>query len=105
MSESLFLRTIFKLQCNAQCNKNCAWTYISCWHIMYLYFEEGIGDGVSYIYKKYKKANNKFLNSYGPKQESRHIISLDANNLCDYAISKFLATSGFKWIDSQDWLK
>ena len=32
-------------------------------------------------------------------QESKHIIYLDANNLYDYVMSKFLRTSGFKWID------
>ena len=39
------------------------------------------------------------MKSYGPKQESKHIIYLDANNLYGYAMSKFLPTSGFKWID------
>ena len=45
------------------------------------------------------KANNKCLKSYDPKQESRHIIYLDANNLYGYEMSKFLQKSGFKWID------
>ena len=39
------------------------------------------------------------MKSYDPKQESKHIIYLDANNLYGYAMSKFLPTSGFKWID------
>ena len=34
-------------------------------------------------------------------QES-HIIYLDANNLYGYAMSKFLPTSGFKWIDPEE---
>ena len=42
--------------------------------------------------------NNRYLKSYGPKQESKHLIYLDANNLCGYAMSKFLPISGFKWI-------
>ena len=33
---------------------------------MYLFLEKGMGGGVSYISKKYSKANNK---SYDPEQE------------------------------------
>ena len=44
-------------------------------------------------------ANNKYLKTYDPKQESQHSIYLDANNLYGYGMSKFLPTSGFKWID------
>ena len=54
--------------------------------------------GVSYISNRYSKANNKYLKSYDPKQESKHIAYLAANNLYDYAMSKFLLTRGFKWI-------
>ena len=36
------------------------------------------------------------------KQESKHIIHLDANKLYDYAMCKFLPTSGFKWIDPKE---
>ena len=55
--------------------------------------------GVSSISNRYSKANNKYLKSYDPKQESKHIIYLDTNNFHGYTISKFLPTSGFKWID------
>ena len=50
------------------------------------------------MFNRYSKANNKYLKSYDPKQESKHIIYLDAINLLDYAMSKFLLRSGFKWI-------
>ena len=63
---------------------------------MYIFFEKGTRGGLSYISNRYGKANNKYLKSYDPKQESKHIIHLDANNLYDYTISKFLLTSGFK---------
>ena len=39
------------------------------------------------------------MKSYNSKQESKHIIYLEANDLYVYAISKFLPTSGLKWID------
>ena len=59
---------------------------------MYIFFEKG----------RYSKANNKYLKSYNPKQESRHIIHLDTNNLYGYAMPTFIPTSGFKWIDPKE---
>ena len=43
---------------------------------MYIFFEKGKRDGISYIFNRYSKANNKCLKSYDPKQESKHIIYL-----------------------------
>ena len=37
-----------------------------------------------------------------PKQESKKIIYFDVNNLYGYAMSKFLPSSGLKWIDPED---
>ena len=65
---------------------------------MYIFFEKGTRSGVSYISNRHSKANKKYLKSYDPKQVSKHIIYLDANNLYGYAMSKFLPTSGFTWI-------
>ena len=59
---------------------------------MYFLFEKGMRGKVSYISKICSKAKNKYLKSYDPKQESKHIIYLDANNLCGYTMSKFLPT-------------
>ena len=68
---------------------------------MYLFFEKGMRDRVCYVSKVYSKSNN-CLRSYEPKQESRHIIYLNTYNLYSYAISKFLSTYGFKWIDPKE---
>ena len=57
---------------------------------MYLFFEKGMRGRVSYIYKRYSKANNKCLKSYHPKQELKHIIDLDVNNSYGYLMSRFL---------------
>ena len=43
------------------------------------------------------------MKSYDPKQELNHKIYLDANKLYGYAMSKFLPTSGFKWIDPKEY--
>ena len=42
------------------------------------------------------------MNSYDQKQESKPIICLDANKWYSYAMSKFLPTSGLKWIDPKE---
>ena len=60
---------------------------------MYLSFEKGMRGADSYAPNKYSKANNKYLKSYDQKQESKHIIYLDANNLYCKAMSTFLSTS------------
>ena len=50
---------------------------------VYFFFEKGMRGGVSNISNK---ANNNYLSSYGSKQESKHIIYLDANNSYGYAV-------------------
>ena len=42
------------------------------------------------------------MKSYDPKQESKHIMYLDANNLYGYVMSKFLPSSRFKWVYSKE---
>ena len=68
---------------------------------MFIFFEKGIKSGFSFISNR-SKANNKYLKSYDPKQESKHIIYLDVNNVYCYAMSKFLPTGRFKWIDPKE---
>ena len=48
----------------------------------------------------YSQSKHKYLKSYDPKQESKHIIYLDANNL--HGNAKFLPTDRFKWIDPKE---
>ena len=42
------------------------------------------------------------MKSYIPKQESKHTIYLDANNLYNYEMSKFLPKSELNWINPKD---
>ena len=47
----------------------------------YLFIEKGIGGGISYITKRYAKANNKCTNDYDPEKPSTFITYLDMKNL------------------------
>ena len=60
---------------------------------IHIFFEKGMRVRVSYSSNRYRKASNKYLKSYDPKQESKSIIYLDPNYLYGYAMSKFLQTS------------
>ena len=64
----------------------------------YLYIEKGLRGGVSYIAKRYAKANNKYLNGYDPKKPSTFISYLDMNNLYGWAMSECLLYGSFKWL-------
>ena len=46
----------------------------------YLFIEKGLRGGISYITKRYAKAN-KYMNDYDPKKPSTFISYLDMNNL------------------------
>ena len=39
----------------------------------YLLIEKGLKGGISYIAKRYAKANNKYMNDYDPKKQSASI--------------------------------
>ena len=47
---------------------------------MYMFFEKGTKDGISFISNRHSKANNTYLKSYDRKQGSKHIVYLAAYN-------------------------
>ena len=49
--------------------------------------EKGMKGRICYISNRFRKVKNKYLKSYDPKQQSKDIIYLDANNLYGYAMS------------------
>ena len=56
----------------------------------YLFIEKGLGGGISYIAKRYSKANNKYMKEYDPKKQSTIMLYLDMNNLYVWAMSEYL---------------
>ena len=42
---------------------------------MYVFFEKSTRGGISYIFNRYSKANNKYLKSYDPKEETYYILT------------------------------
>ena len=69
---------------------------------MYLFIEKGLRGGISYIAKRYAKANNKYMKDYDPKKPSKFITYLDMNNLYGWAMSSYLPYGGFKWLKNVD---
>ena len=65
---------------------------------MLMMIEKGIRGGITHISKRYAEANNKYMKTYNPDEESSFIQYLDANNLYGWAMSQNLPTHGFKWM-------
>ena len=63
---------------------------------IHLFIEKGMRGGISYIAKRYSKANNKYIQSYNDKKANKFITYLDANSLYGWTMSQYLLYSGFK---------
>ena len=88
MSKSLFEHNRSKLGCNAKMKK--IEPELISDPDMYMLFEKDTRGEISYICNIYSKGSNNYLKP-DAKQESKHIIYLDVNNLSDYAMSKFFS--------------
>ena len=69
---------------------------------MYLFLEKGLRGEISYIRKRYAKANNKYMENYDPKKPSKFITYLDMNNLYGCAMSNYVLYGGFRWFKNVD---
>ena len=63
---------------------------------IYLFIEKGMKGGISYIAKRFRKANNEYMQSYDDKKPSKYITYLDASNLYGWVMSQYLPYSEFK---------
>ena len=68
----------------------------------YLFIENRLRGGISYIAKRYAKANNKYMNDYDPINQSKFISYLDRNNWYGWAMSEYLPYEVFKWLKNVD---
>ena len=68
----------------------------------HLFIEKGMTGSISYIAKRYSKANNKYMTDCDSREESIYIIYLEANNLYGWGMSQYLPYSGFKWSNQKE---
>lgn len=68
---------------------------------MYNMVEKGKRGGVSFISKRYAKANNKYMKSYDKSKPSTYIQYLDANNLYGWGMCQPLPYSDFKFVNGK----
>ena len=66
----------------------------------YLFIENGLRERISYIAKRYARANNKYTNDYDPEKASTFITYLDMNNLYGWAMSEYLPYGEFEWLEN-----
>ena len=62
--------------------------------------KKGVRGGISYIAKRFAKANDKYLNYYDRKKPSTFISYLDMNNLYGWAMSEYFSYGRFKWLEN-----
>ena len=63
---------------------------------MNLFIERGMRGGISYISKRFIKANSKCMQSYKDTKSSKYITYLDANNSYCWAMSQCLTYGEFE---------
>ena len=68
----------------------------------YLFIEKGLRGGISYIAKRYAKANNKYMSDYDSNKQSTFITYLDKNNLYGWSMSEYLPYKEFEWVENVD---
>ena len=54
--------------------------------------------GISYISKRYSKANNEYCSDYDSEKPKTYITYVDMNNLYGHAMSHYLPYANLKWI-------
>ena len=68
----------------------------------YLFIEKGLRGGISYIAKRYARANNKYTEYCDFKKLSTFRTYLDMNNLYGWAMSEYLPYGWFEWLKNVD---
>ena len=69
---------------------------------MYLLLEKRLRGGISYVAKRYSKANNKYMKNYDPTKPSKYIEYLQMNDLYGWEMSGYLPYDSFKCLKNAD---
>ena len=70
---------------------------------MYVFIEKELRGGISYIAKRYAKANNKYLKDDDLTKLLKYILYLDMNSLYGWAMTGNLLYGGSKWLKNVNW--
>ena len=65
---------------------------------MHLFIERGMRGGISFIAKRYCRANNEFVKGYDRDKEKSFITYWDVNNSYGVAMLEYLPYDRFKWV-------
>ena len=69
---------------------------------MQLFIERGMRGGISYIAKRYGRANNEFVKGYDSRLEESFITYWDVNNLYGAAMLEHLPYDKFEWLSDDE---
>ena len=68
----------------------------------HLFVQKQMKGGISYIARRYSKANNQYMKSNDPNKPSKYITYLDVSNLYGQTMSKYLPYGVFKWLNQKE---
>ena len=68
----------------------------------YLFIKKGMRGGISYIAKRYCRANNEFVKGYDISLEKSFITYWDVNNLYGAAVLEYLPYDKFEWLSDDE---
>ena len=69
---------------------------------MHLFIERGMRGGISYIAKRYCRANNEFAEGYDSSKKKSFITYWDVNNLYGALMLEYLPYNEFEWVDESE---
>ena len=58
--------------------------------------------GISYIAKRYSKANNKYMKNYNISKPSKYMEYIDENYFYGWAMSGYFPYAWFEWLKNVD---
>ena len=67
-----------------------------------MFIEKGSRGGISYIAKRYARANNKYMSHHDLKKPSTFITYLDKNDLYGWSMNEYLPYGEFRWVKNVD---